>query len=236
MDLYEGCGMIGRSEWKYNCTEKELSILGERLSEVLDRDDNAGPDGVYIIHSLYFDDLKYSCAWENVSGDYRRYKFRIRYYGDNYDSIFLEKKEKINSVCIKTSCPITLAEYDAIMRGEPDCFIYDTKYPVLREFGTRMLTHGFRPVVIIDYEREAFVEPVTNIRITFDRNIEASGNTDDFLKRHTGDTVLKDGTHILEVKFDNVLPSYLRYIIEAEPRTQQAFSKYYSGLKTLDIL
>ena len=39
----------------------------------------------------------------------------------------------------------------------------------------------YRPSTIVDYEREAFVEEVTNIRITFDNNISASDDVDNFL-------------------------------------------------------
>ena len=44
-----------------------------------------------------------------------------------------------------------------------------------------MLTKDYRPKVIIDYERIAYVEEITNVRITFDMKISASYELENFL-------------------------------------------------------
>ena len=35
--------------------------------------------------------------------------------------------------------------------------------------------------------------------------------------------------HVLEVKFDEVFPSYIKAVLQADVRLQQSFSKYYLG-------
>ena len=42
------------------------------------------------------------------------------------------------------------------------------------------------------------------------------------------------GLNVLEVKFDDILPSYIRNIIESFGFKQTSFSKYYYGRKILD--
>ena len=98
-----------------------------------------------------------------------------------------------------------------------------------------MLTKNYKPKVIIDYERIAFVEEITNVRVTFDMKIAASYELEYFL---SGDYqsfyILPSGMNLLEVKFDNILPSHIRNIIESYNFKQESFSKYYYGRKILD--
>ena len=42
------------------------------------------------------------------------------------------------------------------------------------------------------------------------------------------------GLNVLEVKFDSILPSYIRKIVESYNFNQGSFSKYYYGRKILD--
>lgn len=84
---------------------------------------------------------------------------------------------------------------------------------------------------MIYYERTAFVYPVGNVRITFDRNIMASRNPEDFFCPHPQSLVpvLPTGLHVLEVKYDEFLPKFLFDRLEIEDLTPCAFSKYYLG-------
>ena len=63
-----------RNEWKYCCTQRELDTLVGLLSAVLERDLNADAEGKSVVHSLYFDDYKDSCARENEAKIAQRYK------------------------------------------------------------------------------------------------------------------------------------------------------------------
>ena len=65
--------------------------------------------------------------------------------------------------------------------------------------------------------------------------ISASYELDNFL---SGDYikyyVQNSGENVLEVKFDNILPSYIRNIVESYGFNQTSFSKYYYCRKILD--
>lgn len=223
-----------RNEWKYVLPQASLSGIESRLRAVIDIDENSGPDGIYQIHSLYFDDYHDTAARENDAGVSKRFKYRIRYYGDDTSYIKLERKEKDNGLCHKDSCKLSLQEYEAILAGRVSDFIYDSDKKLLREFSLDYISQGYLPKVIIDYERVAFVEPISNVRITIDRNISASVETDSFL---SGDYIkypLQDKMqHVLEVKFDDILPGYIRAMIDDSNLVQTAFSKYFLGRKQL---
>lgn len=219
-----------RSEWKYCEKETNLEVLKERLVNVMEHDRHAGENGKYEIHSLYFDDYKDNCARENVAGERTRYKYRIRYYGNNSKELWLEKKEKINNYCHKRKCALTAYEFKLILDGNVMEVFWNTNNRLLKEFCVDIVTKRFLPRVIIDYEREAFVEEVTNIRITFDNNISASDDVDNFLNgEYLRIPLLEKKHHVLEVKFDDVLPSYLKRLLQTSILIQRSFSKYYLG-------
>ena len=98
-----------------------------------------------------------------------------------------------------------------------------------------MLIHNYKPKVIIDYERVAYVEEITNVRITFDMKISASYELDKFLDNdYRKFYIMPSNMNLLEVKFDHILPSYIKNILELNSMNQTSFSKYYFGRKIVD--
>lgn len=226
-----------RSEWKYTGTDGQVELVKARLEGILLRDKHANTDGKYQVHSLYFDDYRDSCAADNESGEGIRSKYRLRYYGKDIKTLHFEKKEKQYGLGRKKNCPLSGDEYELLLSGDfCDCF-WKTKEPVLKEFCALMMTRGGAPKAVIDYERTAFVDPVTNIRITIDRNITTSYDYSAFL---TGDFIhfpfQNNQINILEVKFDEFFPGWLRKMIESLHFQQTTFSKYYLGRKRLESI
>ena len=170
-----------RNEWKYRIRRGELEILRNRLSAVLDLDAySIGSEG-YTIHSLYFDDLYNSCARDNDGGNARRRKYRIRYYNRNSTDLHLECKEKSNDLCHKEIAEITPDMYADILAHKEQELFWKSEDPLVRQFCADIMARGFQPKAIVDYQRIAFVEPVTDVRITFDLNICCSDGVDRFL-------------------------------------------------------
>jgi hypothetical protein len=115
------------------------------------------------------------------------------------------------------------------MNGSADRLLWDEDL-LKRDFAIDIIRKGFMPKVIINYKRYAFTEPITNVRITFDEQITASDDFDNFFRQEgILIPVIQDNSHVVEVKFDNVLPAYIRKVIQSTQLNQQAFSKYYMG-------
>lgn len=226
-----------RNEWKYSLHEGEIARVEHRIGAVLDRDVHAGGDGRYGVHSLYFDDLSNACANETEAGDGERFKYRIRYYDQDPTFLRLERKEKRYGGCFKLSCRITPEECGQLSRGEVSDLLYDEKRPLLRRFAADILRRGFSPRVIVDYERIAFVEPISNVRVTLDLNIAVSKEYGRFLH---GDylkaPLLRKGQHVLEVKFDDILTGYIKQSVYECNLQQRSFSKYCLGFEKLRSL
>jgi len=161
-----------------------------------------------------------------------RFKYRFRYYGNDLQTLRLERKEKKNGRCRKQTCPVSVQEFESIMEGHVEEVFWMTDNIVLKKFCVDVWKKGFRPKIIIDYERVAYVEEISNVRITFDKNITASSSTQLFLEgNYLAVPILEKGKHVLEVKFDSILPGYIKKGVNTSGLQQTSFSKYYIGLK-----
>ena len=209
-------------------TDADLILLAGRLKNVMSQDIHQEGD-CYEIRSLYFDDLWDRCLDENEAGVDRREKYRIRIYDSRSDVIHLEIKEKNRGLTKKRACDLSREECLAIMEGELPLKT-DSRAP-LNSLQLQMRCGRMEPKVIIAYERTAFVHPSGNVRITFDRNIMASRNREEFLEDRVSGMVpvLPAGMHVLEVKYDEFLPDTIAQQLEIGKLRKTAFSKYYLG-------
>lgn len=225
-----------RNEWKFKVNDCEIIMIKNKISRLLSYDEHINNNGVYYIHSLYFDDYKNTCMRDNDAGIGVRYKWRIRYYNNNLDYICLEKKEKKNSLTRKKMCKISIEDYLSIVNNKTfDVFWNSKNEPLLKEFCYDISTKLFKPKIIIDYERCAFIEPISNIRITFDRNISASKDLDKFIiGDYTKIPIQNINENIMEVKFDDILPSHIKQATYLKSLKQTTFSKYYLSRTILE--
>lgn len=188
-------------------------------------DSHTSGDGTYGIRSVYFDDYDNSCYWENINGNNPREKFRIRIYNGQNSVIKLECKQKVNDKTHKESCIITEKECVSFINGK--VLPREDEQPLYDKFGLMVSSKGFRPKIIVDYERTAFVYPLGNVRITFDRGISSSTQFDRFLEKNISRRpVMPLNKHIVEVKYDELLPDYIYNSLELENLSRTAYSKY----------
>lgn len=224
-----------RHEYKFLIDEKDKTELYYRLKNLIPFDANAGEKGFYYIRSVYFDDYRDNCFRENEDGINERAKYRIRIYNASDQKIQLERKSKKNGMTCKESAKLTRSQCECLLEGRalslgtPEA----EQYPeVLRQFLVLMMTKGMRAKTIIEYERIPFVYPAGNVRITFDRNISSSTQTERFFEKDMlRYPVLAKGQQLLEVKFDEYLPAFIRDHLEIGRLQQTSFSKYYLGRK-----
>jgi hypothetical protein len=225
-----------RNEWKYICDDRKLQLLRSKLSPLLVKDSHSNSEGIYVVRNLYFDDYYDTCARKTEAGDYKRFKWRIRYYDNNPSNIRLELKEKLYGRCHKESCALSIDEYSSILKGDTS-IVWSTNKMLLKRLCIDMMNKCFKPVMIVEYEREAYVDTTLNIRITFDKNISVSYEIDKFLTMDYIRLPIQGvGSYVLEVKFDDILPSYIKQILDSDPKTQISFSKYYNGRKAMEVI
>lgn len=221
---YEGHTL--RHELKYYINYDVYHVLRKRLQSVIQMDENMPDEEGYLISSIYFDDMYHSAMEEKIAGTRFRKKFRIRSYQLNSQLIRLECKSKYDEYISKTSAKLSLEEYNRIMNGNYDDLI-KREEQVCRELFCYNRTKLLKPVVVVEYRREAYVSPLGNVRITFDKEISAStGTLDMFSPDYHTSKVLPDDIMVLEVKYDDYIPSHILSILQTAMTDRCAISKY----------
>lgn len=217
--------MNARHELKYTVSPMDYKVLLRRIENVLQKDPHC-PDEGYQITSLYFDDLFNRAYKEKIDGEAVRHKYRIRYYNENYDVIKLERKSKIHQMTTKESVPLTKEEVEWLLAGNYR-FLLDKEDSLYRAFYLA-LKHGlYRPKVIVRYNRQAFIHPIGNLRITFDRGVRTSqSKTTLFDESISYVSAIEDQQVVVEVKFNHVLPDFIKDLIQMGHVMQGAASKY----------
>lgn len=210
-----------RHEYKHTISPVDAAVLRMRLSNVMQRD-RFSVGGKYGIRSLYFDNLFDKALLEKINGVSCREKFRIRYYNGDMSFIRLEKKSKLGGLTSKQSAPLTLEQADLLAHGAA---VRDSGNELIDELAFKMDTQLLKPKTIVDYTREAFVFPPGNVRVTLDCDIR-TGMAPAELFDPNCVTVPSCEDIILEVKWDEFLPSVIADIIQLGSRQTSSFSKY----------
>ncbi len=220
-----------RNEYKYMVNATQLSLLFHRASALMQRDIHASSFtsdlASYNVRSVYFDDYDNTLFLQNEDGPDLRQKWRIRIYNHSSDKIFLEKKSRRSQKCLKKSCALTRKQCEDLLTGEA-LILRDSDSELLRDFVFKIQTVGLHPVVIVEYDRIPFVHPIGNVRVTLDCNVRASNRCEDFLKEQLPlRPILPMGIHVAEIKWDELLPDYIRQMVILSHLQKTKFSKFY---------
>ena len=91
----------------------------------------------------------------------------------------------------------------------------------------QMKTLFLKPVVLVDYIREAYIHPVENVRITFDMELKSGLYSTELWNTRTPLlSVLEPNLIIMEVKFNKFLPSIFTTLLSGLNSEQISISKY----------
>jgi hypothetical protein len=164
------------------------------------------------VTSLYFDTEDLDQYLKSASGEFRKNKVRIRWYGSDIKKqpaqlpMYLEIKQREGFASSKQRRKFLL----------PTSFIKPVHEGILNKtmISQTLASMGYfpekplRPVIVISYQRYRFSEMQTGVRVSFDRDIRASVVAAD-LGRQSGEVRLDNG--VLEVKGPSIdLPVTLR--------------------------
>ncbi len=165
------------------------------------------------VNSLYFDSADLDEYVRSASGEFRKNKVRIRWYGtvsenDGTTPVYLELKSREGFASSKQremfSVPAENLLPDHLGRGIID---KTTLNNTLAKFG-HFTESPLRPVIVISYLRYRFQEMQTGIRVSFDYDISTSMIAPE-LRRHENKLSLPSA--VIEVKGPTIeLPVTLR--------------------------
>lgn len=214
-----------RHELKYAINHVDYLTVTGRIKHFMELDKNALKDGSYHVRSLYFDTPDNKALNKKIDGIGRREKFRIRLYNHNDQFIKLEKKMKKTNLCLKVSCPILKEECEKILQGEIR-FMKEHKEPLMQELYVNMITSLLAPKVLVDYQREAYIYRPGNVRVTFDSSVQSGLHVVDLFNSGLPGAQVLPNNRVMEVKFDEFLPSIIQDLIQTNRNRPQSISKY----------
>jgi hypothetical protein len=210
--------MSDRFEIKYILERSDAQRVLDAASSRMRLDANAGDDGRYRVHSLYYDTDDFLSLREVEQGEMAKTKFRLRRYGNSGDTFF-EVKSRYNKTVRKTRERASREAVDGLMEDP-----FSAPLPgACGAFGQSLARCPRRAVVALSYDRIALEDLLgSDLRITIDLDLRCgppdSFEADSSVERPRG---LPPGTAVLELKFSQKLPRWVAQLtrdIELNPR------------------
>lgn len=207
---------IMRYERKYRVTSATFQEVRAVLRQNPASFQTAYPDRY--VNSIYLDTHNFTALNDNLGGISDRYKYRLRWYGQDFQNIsrpILEKKIKHNQLGDKNHFKM------------PD-FELKEGFDVIHFINSNSdLDMTLQPAVLIAYLRSYFVSQNQKVRATIDRQLcyyFFQGNL--FFQQQAKN----DDAIILEIKYDEKLDSELDYIFQNIPFRLSKNSKFVHGM------
>ncbi len=226
---------VKRNELKYYISNLEYQVLSKKLTQVLSPDSYSIPGKGYFIRSLYFDSHDDECLYDKQSGDMFRAKYRMRIYDTASDIVKFEIKNKANNQIFKETATISKQSAYKIIDGDyGELLTYNN--PILNKIFKVFTAKQYKPKVIIDYTRDAFMFDFFNLRITFDKDLHSCNTDYDIFSDnlHTIPVIL-EGKQIMEIKYETALPEYIHRMLQLDAVERMAISKYTLGRRFFKI-
>ena len=103
--------------------------------------------------------------------------------------------------------------------------------PLLNELILKIKTEYLRPVILIEYDRIPYIYKAGNVRITLDYNIRYTNIYSDIFNKEKKVHYLNE--RILEVKYNEFIPDFIRFRLELNHLNQTSFSKFNNCIDAL---
>lgn len=214
-----------RKEFKYIIGMEEFWRIRKKL-DLLMIPDAHGNHGEYLVRSQYFDSLTDADLRDNLDGVKEKRKIRVRVYSPNASGGRLEYKCKNGSDGVKYSMALSREEMER-MEQHQYSFLLKRQEELAGRLYTKMTEQAYRPKTIIEYDRTAYLYPVSDVRITFDRNLRAGVKPWGICEEQPcGIPLMAPDRGILEVKYNDFFPYVFKEILQEVNQGMEAYSKY----------
>jgi SPX domain protein involved in polyphosphate accumulation len=202
-------------KWVFNNTDK-ITLLSSLINSSLFFKEQFEER---FVNSIYYDNLSFASAVDNLAGNPDREKFRVRWYGESIDSLknpILERKIKKNFYGYKKYYP--LKKFNKKKFNEKNLSI-------LSENINLLINHkNLYPVSVTSYKRIYLISSNGQIRATLDFGIKYKK-----LINYIEDFFLYVNDIVLEIKYPRNLDAYVRSELSGVTRLSKN-SKYINSL------
>lgn len=208
-----------RYELKYLLTLRQYCALKAEILNHLIRD----KFGKTTIQSLYYDTPDNRLIRTSIEKPIFKEKLRLRCYNlnDSDKEIYVEMKRKYDGMVYKRRIACKENEAEMLFDGKVQTSQIGKELEYFLKFYGELL-----PKILILYDREAFVDAKSDLRVTFDKNIRY--RTKD-LNLHTsleGEELLSEDAVLMELKTGEAVPLWFCALLDREHVRKTSFSKY----------
>lgn len=230
---------LQRREFKYLLDLHELPHLQRLLAPHCRPDPYAGPDGTYLIRSLYLDTWDYRLFLANEREAPVRYKARVRTYPEWPGApVFLEIKSRVSDVIHKTRAKVARDGWtDHLRAGCPGA-----ADPALQAFQLRASEHGLQPTALVQYARyawkgieEDYARVSVDVRIQCQERHRLDLEASDRYWRpidSTAVTLTPTVVSVLELKFAGTPPWWMQSLVQQLDLIRHSYSKYCNAVRS----
>ena len=217
--------VMQRYELKYILNKDQLTYLKTAIASHMKLDEY----GRTSIMSIYYDTADYRLVRASIEKPEFKEKLRLRSYGlANKDSkVFLELKRKVAGIVYKRRLALTEDAANEFFSNH-----YDIDSQIGLEISYfKKYYQELNPAFLIIYDREAYKEIDGDLRLTIDENPRYRTNN---LNLHTsldGESLLPEGSAILEIKIQQAFPLWLSNILAKGKIYKSSFSKVGEAYK-----
>lgn len=181
------------------------------------------------VNNIYFDTLGMNNYYDNVNGEQKRSKVRIRWYGELFGTIqnpVLEYKLKNGLLGKKKSYPLHAFILDTSFNKSQIINAIDAS-ALPKKISDQLNT--LQPMLLNSYKRKYFLSADKNFRITIDHHliyymIRYHNNT--FINKSVDNNAI-----VVELKYDSALETEAKTVANAFPFALTKNSKYLQGLE-----
>lgn len=209
-----------RYELKYKLTPEQYETIIQEIKKNLCIDSY----GETTIQSLYYDTYTNRLIRNSIERPDYKEKIRVRSYGlaSPDKKVFLELKKKYNKIVFKRRIEIEEKNVDSFIKNGKESpnqiekeIIYFCKY-----------YENLIPSMLLIYDRSAYIDQKSDLRITFDKNIRYRKTDLSLCSSLEGEKLLLNGEIIMEVKTSMGYPRWLIEIFNKNKIYKGRFSKY----------
>jgi len=228
-----------RYEYKYQISPEMIPKLGNYITPFTTVDPHLkdATENKYTVRSIYFDTPTLDFYYEKMDGLKIRKKLRVRTYNEMNDFAFLEIKRKFINCVVKERSKLPFKVIERLINTMEESAI---EYPdndynsrlVSGKFVYTLLKKGLLPVLLVVYEREAYIGLIDDReRLTIDTDVRAIPEPDlgDILITDNFIPIMKN-LDILELKFDNIMPQWMKNLVSEFGLERKSISKYCLGI------
>lgn len=215
-----------RYEIKYLLSKDTYQEFLKRIEGKLELDKY----GHTLIRSIYYDTDDDLLIKRSIEKNNYKEKLRIRTYGLNNKKVFLEIKKKYLDKVYKRRIDMDYENVDSFFKEKKDSSQIGKEIIYFYE-----KYKNLKPKMLIMYERDAYFQKGTDLRITFDKNIGYRNSNIVFDNDLDYKKIIKDDLVLMEIKVLNAIPLWLVKILSELKIYKTSFSKYGLSYKDLEF-